>query len=147
MKLKQISVFIENSPGRLYEVTHALGKAGINLRALTLADVGDYGVLRLLVSDVTAARLIMMKMHLPARVDEVVAAEIEDRPGSLAALLKPLLDARVNVSYMYAFIGFLSGKAVMIFRFSDNDRAVEILQEHGVRLLDAEAFGILESAG
>jgi hypothetical protein len=146
MKLKQISIFIENSPGRLYEVTHALGKAGINLRALTLADVGDYGVLRLLVSDVTTARLIMMKMHLPARVDEVVAAEIEDRPGSLAALLKPLLDAKVNVSYMYAFIGFLSGKAVMIFRFSDNDRAVEILKEHGVRLLDAEAFGILESA-
>jgi hypothetical protein len=145
MKLKQISIFIENSPGRLYEVTHALGKAGINLRALTLADVGDYGVLRLLVSDVTTARLIMMKMHLPARVDEVVAAEIEDRPGSLAALLKPLLDAKVNVSYMYAFIGFLSGKAVMIFRFSDNDRAVEILKEHGVRLLDAEAFGILES--
>jgi hypothetical protein len=147
MKLKQISIFIENSPGRLYEVTSALGNAGINLRALSLADIGDFGVLRLLVSDVATARRIMMKMNLPARVDDVVAAEIEDRPGSLATILRPLLDAKINVDYMYAFIGFSSNRAVMIFRFGDNDKAVEILQENGVRLLDAQAFGMLETAG
>ncbi len=147
MKLKQISIFIENSPGRLHEVTHALGEAGINLRALSLADIGDFGALRLLVSDVPRARQIMMEKHFPARVDDVVAAEIEDRPGSLAKVLKPLLDAKVNVDYMYAFIGFSSDKAVMIFRFSDNDNAIGILQKNGVKLLDAEAFGILETAG
>ncbi len=147
MKLKQISIFIENSPGRLYQVTHALGKAGINLRALSLVDIGDFGALRLLVSDVATARQIMMKMHIPARIDDVVAAEIEDQPGMLAKLLKPLLDARVNVDYMYAFIGFSSGEAVMIFRFSDNDKAIKILQENGVKLLDAEAFGMLEASG
>jgi hypothetical protein len=146
MKLKQISIFIENSPARLYEVTNALGEAGINLRALTLADVGDFGVLRLLVSNVSAARRLIMKKNLPARVDDVVAAEIEDRPGSLAAVLKPLLEAKVNVTYMYSFIGFSSGKAVMIFHFSDNDRAIHVLQKRGVKLLDAEAFGILEMA-
>jgi hypothetical protein len=146
MKLKQISIFIENSPGRLYEVTHDLGEAGINLRALTLADVGDFGVLRVLVSDVGTARRLIMKKNLPARVEEVVAVEIADHPGSLAAVLKPLLDAKVNVTYMYSFIGFSSGKAVLIFRFSDNDRAIEVLRERGVTPLDAEAFGILETA-
>jgi hypothetical protein len=147
MKLKQISIFLENAPGRLYEATKALGEAGINLRALSLVDTNDFGVLRLLVSDVAATRRIMMKKHFPARVDEVVAAEIEDRPGSLSRLLKPLLDEKINVSYMYAFTGFSSGQAVMIFRFDDNDRAIETLLKNGVKLVDAKAFGILESAG
>jgi hypothetical protein len=146
MKLKQISIFIENSPARLYEVTNALGEAGINLRALTLADIGDFGVLRLLVSDVSTARRLIMKKNLPARVEEVVAAEIGDHPGSLAVVLKPLLQAKVNVTYMYSFIGFSPGKAVLVFRFSDNDRAIEVLQKSGIKLLDAEAFGILEMA-
>jgi len=145
MKLKQISVFIENSPGRLYEVTKALGDAGINLRALNLVDTGDFGVLRLLVSDVIMARQLMMKKHLPARIDDVIAAEITDKPGSLAAVLKPLLEASVNVTYMYAFTRFSPGKAVMIFRFSDNDKAIKILQERGIKLLDAETFGMIEA--
>ena len=145
MKLKQISVFIENAPGRLYEVTSALGEAGINLRALNLVDTGDFGKLRLLVSDIGTTRRIMMERHIPARVDEVVAAEIEDRPGALAAILKPLKDAGISVVHMYAFIGFSAKKAVMIFRFSDIDKAIEILLASGTHLLDAEAFGILES--
>jgi hypothetical protein len=145
MKLKQISVFIENAPGRLYEVTSALGEAGINLRALNLVDTGDFGKLRLLVSDIATTRRIMMERHIPARVDEVVAAEIEDRPGALAAILKPLKDAGISVVHMYAFIGFSAKKAVMIFRFSDIEKAIEILLANGTRLLDAEAFGILES--
>jgi hypothetical protein len=144
MKLKQISIFIENSPGRLYEVTQALGAAGINLRALSLADIGDYGVLRLLVSDVATARRIFMKKSLPARVDDVVAVEIADYPGSLAEVLNPLLEAEVNITYMYSSIGFSSGKAMVIFRFNDNDKAITILKDHGIRLLDAEALGILE---
>jgi len=147
MKLTQISVFIENSPGRLFEVTHALGEAGINLRALNLVDISDFGVLRLLVSDVSTARRILMEKHMPARVDEVVAAEIEDRPGRLAGLLKPLLDAGVNVDYMYALIGFSAGMGVMIFRFSDNDKAIEILEDEGIKLLDAQAFGMIETKG
>ena len=147
MKLKQIVVSIENSPGRLLEVTEALGKAGINLRALNLVDTGAFGQLRLLVSDVATARRILMKMQIPAFVNEVVAAEIADEPGSLAAVLRPLRDANINVIFMYAFIGFSADKAVMIFRFSDNDKAVEVLQQNGIRLLDAEAFGILEANG
>ena len=144
-KLKQIVISIENSPGRLYEVSEALGQAGINMRALNLVDTGAFGQLRLLVSDVAKARQILMQMQLPAFVNEVVAAEIEDKPGSLARVLKPLKDAMVNVVFMYAFIGFSSHKAVMIFRFSDNDRAIEILQQNDVRILDSKTFDILET--
>ncbi len=145
MKLKQIVVSIENSPGRLLEVAEALGEAGINLRALNLVDTGAFGQLRLLVSDVAKARQILMRMQVAAFVNEVVAVEIEDVPGSLARLLKPLRDANINVIMMYAFIGFSSGKAVMIFRFSDDDRAIEILKANDYRLLDSETFGMLEN--
>jgi hypothetical protein len=147
MKLKQIAISIENSPGRLYEVMNALGKAGINLKALNLVDTGLFGQLRLLVSDIATTRRILMEMQMPAQVNEVVAVEIEDKPGSLAAMLKPLMAAKVNVVYTYALVGFSAGRAVMIFRFSDNDRAIEILQENGITLLDAKAFGILETNG
>ena len=146
MKLKQIVVSIENAAGRLAEVTEALGKAGINLRALNLVDTGAFGQLRLLVSNVPATRRKLMEMQIPAYINEVVAAEIEDQPGSLAKILRPLTEANINVVFMYAFIGGISdGSAVMIFRFSDNDKAVEILQANDVNLLDAEAFGILEN--
>ncbi|MGD2011449.1 MAG: amino acid-binding protein [Desulfobacterales bacterium] len=145
MKLKQIVISIENSPGRLLEVADALGKAGINLRALNLVDTGAFGQLRLLVSDVVRARQILMEMHISAFVNEVVAAEIDDTPGSLAKLLRPLKDANINVIYMYAFIGSTTAKAIMIFRFSDNGLAIEVLKKGGYRLLDADAFGILEN--
>jgi hypothetical protein len=147
LKLKQIVVSIENSPGRLFEVTQALGNAGINLRALNLVDTGAFGQLRLLVSDVAKARQLLMEMQIPAMVNDVVAAEIEDRPGELSRLLKPIRDAKIQVVFMYAFLRQSREQAVMIFRFSDNDQAIAVLQENGVRLLDAQQFGILENAG
>ena len=142
MKLKQITVSLENRHGRLYEVTRALGNAGINIRALNLVDTGAFGQLRLLASDVPTIRRILMEKQMPARVDEVVAAEIQDKPGSLADLLVHLYGTDVSVEYSYAFVGISKGSAVMIFRFNDNDKAIRILQEKGVRLLDAKAFGI-----
>jgi hypothetical protein len=94
---------------------------------------------------VATARKILMKMQIPAYVNEVVAAEIEDKPGSLARLLKPLTEAGVTVIFMYAFITFSEGNAIMVFRFSDNDKAIEVLKANGMNLLDARAFGILET--
>ena len=141
--LKQISIFLENSPGRLYEATKALGDANINLRSLSICDVSGFGVLRILVSDVAKARSIIMEKQLPARVDEVVAAEISDTPGSLAKTIKALMENKVNVDYMYALAGTSSGKAVMVFSFSDNDLAIKLLQENNLKILDAKAFGIL----
>lgn len=146
MKLKQISVFIENSPARLYKVTNALADAGINLRALNIVDVADYGVLRLLVSDLPKARRILMDMDIPARVEDVVAVELEDRPGQLAQLIRPLWEADVWLMYMYSFIGPTEGKAVMVCRFNDNDRAIEVLESSGCTLLDSDNFNRLDSS-
>jgi hypothetical protein len=146
MKLKQLSIFLENAPGRLYEVTKAFGDAGINLRAHCIADAShDFGVLRVLVSDMDTARDLIMAKYIPARVDDVVAVEIEDNPGSLSKVLELFLGTRVNVEYMYAVAGATFGKAVMIFSFSDIDLAIEILLKHKVVLLDAEAFGIVDA--
>ncbi|MCP4686468.1 MAG: hypothetical protein GY859_00355 [Desulfobacterales bacterium] len=85
---------------------------------------------------------------MPAFVNEVVATQIDDKPGQLSAMLEPLKEANVSVAYMYAFAaGVTSNKAVMVFRFSDNDKAIEVLQKNGIKILDAEAFGILENEG
>ena len=145
MKLKQISIFLENSPGRLYEATQALGEAGINLRSLSICDVSGFGVLRILVSDVATARRVIMEKQLPARVDDVVAAEIVDTPGSLAKTLKLLMENQINVDYMYALAGTSTANAVMVFCFSDNDQAIKILQENKIKILDAKSFGIVDS--
>lgn len=144
MKLKQIVISIENSPVRLYNVIKAMSEAGINLRAMNLVDTGAFGQLRLLVSDVTKARRILMEMNIPAFVNEVVAVEIDDKPGSLANIMLPLMEADIRVKFMYAFIGTSIGKAVMIFRFSNNDKAIDMLQGNGVRILDATSFDISE---
>jgi hypothetical protein len=149
MKLKQLSIFLENAPGRLYEATHALGLAGINLRSLCISDTSGFGVLRILVSDVGAARRVIMETQLPARVDEVVAVEIGDVPDSLASVLGLFRETQINVEYMYALsgTGVSAGTAVMIFHFSDNDKAIGIMLQNKVRVLDAESFGIMEHSG
>ena len=146
MKLKQLSIFLENSPGRLFEVTRAFGNAGINLRAHCICDSShDFGVMRILVSDIDKARGLIMEKYIPARVDDVVAIEIEDSPGRLSQVLEFFLGTKVNVEYMYAVAGATLGKAVMIFRFNDNDLAIEMLRANNVPLLDAEAFGMLDT--
>lgn len=145
MELKQIVISIENSPSRLYNVIKGLSDAGVNLRALNLVDTGAFGQLRLLVSDVNKARQILMAMNIPAYVNEVVAAEIDDQPGSLAKILLPLMEANVRAAFMYAFIGKSVGKAIMIFRFTDNEKAIEIFQKNGVTLLNADTFDIYET--
>ena len=147
MKLKQISVQIENSHDRLYEFTRALGNEGINLRALTLVDTGHYGELRVLVSDTATARQILMKKDIPARVDDVVAVQMEDKPGQLADLLERLMEAGIKIKYGYALAGMDSEKAIMIFRFEDNDKAIEILTQNQVQLVDRETFNKLAATG
>ncbi len=144
MGLKQISVFLENSPGRLYDITTAFGEAGINLKALSLVGASGFGVLRLLVSDIQKARKIAMEHHWPARVDDVVAVRIPDTPGSLSKLLGPLRDSKIDIEYMYAFTGFSSSEAVMIFGFKDQKRARKKLEAIGAVLVGAEEFGALE---
>ncbi len=145
MKIKQISVAIENSKGRLYKITKALGEAGVNIRALNLVDTNDFGTVRMLVSDIATSQRILMEMHMPAHMDDVVAVELSDQPGSLAGFLKLLYEAGISVGHMYAIIGSVSGKAIMLFHFYDNDKAIEVMQQHKINILHAKDLAIAES--
>lgn len=135
MKVEQISIFLENKSGRLAEVTRLLGEGGINIRALTLADTSDFGILRLIVSDNARALKILKEAGFTVGKTEVVAVEVPDRPGGLAEILDRLGKAGTNVEYMYAFVEKSGDDAVVIFRFDDPEQAVELLQQSGVRIL------------
>jgi hypothetical protein len=144
MKLKQISVPIENSHDRLYEITKALASKGITPRALTLVD--NYGELRIVVSDLIAARQVLMQKNIPGRIDDVVAIEIENRPGHLSQIIEELMEAEINIKYSYAYAGDNLGKTIMIFCFSDNDKAIQVLRKKHIHALDYHTLGMLEAA-
>jgi hypothetical protein len=138
MKVEQISVFLENKAGRLAEVTKVLGEAKINIRALSLADTTDFGILRLIVDQYDKAREILKQHGFTVGKTEVVAIEVPDHPGGLAWVLQILSDSDVNVEYMYAFVQHSGKNAVIIFRFDNLERAIELLQQQGVRIYSGE---------
>jgi hypothetical protein len=146
MKLKQISVPIENSYERLVELTSALDDKGITPGALTLVDTGNYGELRILVSDLATARQILMQKDIPGRVDEVVAVPIENGLSQLPALMKKLMDSGIKIKYSYAHTGANQEKTIMVFCFNDNDKAIRILTEKHIKPLDYHTLGMLEAA-
>jgi len=135
MKINQLSVFLENRQGRLTAPCAALAQAGINILALTLADTERFGILRLIVRDFDKAKTILEGCGFVLKVTEVLAIEVEDQPGGLGKLLVTLETAGVNIEYMYAFTGRNSGKAVMIFRFGDTEKAIEALAAAGIGVL------------
>jgi hypothetical protein len=138
MKLIQNAIFIENAPGRVAEVCGTLGKAGINIRALSMGDGADYGVLRIVANDPAKAKEALKKEGFTVVDTEVVAVEIPDKPGGLAGVLDMLGKKAVNVEYMYVLVTSAKGGAYVIFRFNDNDSAIKTLQENGVRILKGE---------
>ncbi|RMG73059.1 MAG: ACT domain-containing protein [Nitrospirae bacterium] len=138
MKVEQISIFLENKSGRLAEVTGLLAEAGINIRALSLADTSDFGILRLIVNDTEKAKQVLKENGFTVGKTEVVAVEVPDRPGGLAGILKALGGKGINVEYMYAFVQSSGENAIIIFRFDELDRAIEALQTAGVRILKGE---------
>ena len=135
MKVEQISVFLENRAGRLGEVTRLLSEAGINIRALSLADTSDFGILRLIVTDHEKAKQVLKEGGFTVGRTNVVAAEVEDKPGGLHHILDVLSKNDVNVEYMYAFVQQSGKNAVLIFRFDRTDQAIEVLQKNGVRII------------
>ena len=139
VKVEQISVFVENKSGRLAEVTELLARNGINIRALSLADTADFGILRLIVNDLEKTKGILKDNGFTVGRNEVVAVEVPDKPGGLAAILGALQGKGINVEYMYAFVQKCEGNAVLIFRFDDTEKAVDTLQKAGIRALSQEA--------
>ena len=136
--VEQISVFLENKAGRLEEVTRILAEANINIRALSLADTSDFGILRLIVNDNNKAKEELKKAGFAVAKTEVVAVEVSDQPGGLHHILRILKKANVNVEYMYAFVQQNGAHAVLIFRFDNLDEALRILKEHNVRVIEGE---------
>src|SRR5512138_1751274 len=138
MKVEQISIFIENKSGRLAEVTRILGEADINIRALSLADTTDFGILRLIVNDREKAKALLKESGFTVSKTEVVAVEVPDRPGGLYQILKKLESDAINVEYMYAFVERCGENAVIIFRFDETDRAIASLLQSGFTVLEGE---------
>ncbi len=138
MELKQISVFLENRRGRLAEVARVLGNSAVNIRALSLADTSDFGILRLIVNDAAKAMKLLKDNGYTVRETEVVAVEVDDRPGGLGEVLAALAKHNVNVEYMYAFVEKSQNKAVLVFRFEQIAKAVEALKEGKIRVLSSE---------
>jgi hypothetical protein len=141
MQVEQISVFLENKSGRLSEVTGILAEAGVNIRALALADTSDFGVLRLIVDDNQKAATALKDSGLTVGRTEVVAAEVEDRPGGLHRILEILQGTEINVEYMYAYVHHTGKHAVMIFRFDNSAAAIKTLTENGVSIITGDRLG------
>jgi hypothetical protein len=138
MRVEQISVFLENKAGRLCEVTRILAESGINIRALSLADTSDFGILRLIVNDNNKAREVLKERGFTVGKTEVVAVEVDDRPGGLHRILDVLFRANVNVEYMYAFVQQSGSNAVIIFRFDNPDEALNILKQNSVTVIGGD---------
>jgi hypothetical protein len=138
MTLKQVSVFVQNKPGRLSKVTHALGDAGINIRALSIAEVGDFGIIRMIVEDPEGAVKALKESRLTAKVTDVLGIEMENRPGGLARIADILGDEGVNIEYAYAFVTKDREHAVLITRVDDVEKGKEVLARSGIKTVSAE---------
>jgi len=138
MGIKQISVFLENTTGRLCEVTQTLAKAGVNLRAISIADTADFGILRIIADKTDEAVNALSSAGFTTRQTTVAAVEITDKPGSLASLIDLFRESGINIEYLYASLEGGDGKAVVIFKLEDHDKGFEILKKSGLTL--AEKF-------
>ncbi len=138
MRVKQISVFLENKSGRLAQVTELLGEKGINIRALSIADTSDFGILRLIVNKPEEAYGILKNGGFTVSETEVIAVEVEDKPGGLARAMGLLDGAGINIEYLYAFLEKSSSAALVVFRVEQIDQAVEILGKNEINVLRGE---------
>jgi len=138
MKIKQISIFLENKRGRLYEALNALAEEEINIRALSIADTSEFGILRIIVTDPEKAKEILEKNEFTVKLTNVVAMAVNDKPGGLAEALTYLYDANINIEYIYAFVEKSGQKAVVVLRTENLDKTIVVLQENGITLLTWE---------
>ena len=137
MIIKQISVFLENKAGRLAQITEILAQSGIDIRALSIADTTNFGILRLIVNNPTLAETKLRENGLTVSLTDVIAIEISDKPGGLAYALRSLNIANIGVEYMYAFIGTPHKRAFVILRVEDNEAAIKVLTDNGIGLLSS----------
>jgi hypothetical protein len=136
--IKQISVFVENQPGKLAELTRLIADAGIDLRTLSLADTRDFGILRIIVNKPDEAEKLLTENGWTYKSAPVIGVKVPDRPGGVAEVLEAITAAKVNVEYMYAFVNRIPGRADTVFRVDDIETTLKALTEHGIEILSPE---------
>jgi hypothetical protein len=138
MKVQQISVFLENKSGRLAKLTNVLGDNAINIRALSIADTSDFGILRLIVNRPQDALKVLKAAGFTVSITDVIAVEVQDKPGGLAAVLKLMETEGINIEYLYAFLEKSSNNALVVFRVEQVDAALALLAKNGINVLKGE---------
>ena len=137
MSIKQISVFLENTTGRLGEVTGTLAAANINIRAISIADTAEFGILRLIIDDNEKALQALNAKGFRTSLTDVAVVEIEDKPGSLAKVMELFQNKKINIEYLYASLEGEKGKAVVIFKLKDHAEGMRIISENGYKLVES----------
>jgi hypothetical protein len=135
MKITQISIFLENKKGRLFEVCSLLGKHRINIRALTIAESEGFGVMRVVVDKPQEAMTVLKENSLAAKLTDIIAVEVDDRPGGLADILGIFNANNINVEYMYGFVEKFSDRALMVFRVEETDKAASLLTQNNIKVV------------
>ena len=138
MFIQQLSVFIENKPGRLAEITGILGEHNIDIRAVSISDTKEFGILRVIVTQPKETEKLLKAAGYTVSITHVIAIGIEDQPGGLAAAMRVLYENRISVDYMYAFLSKSDKPASVILRLNDNERAAAVLKDNGITVLDSE---------
>ena len=140
MNIKQISVFLENKKGRLAKVIDCLAQEGVNIRALSLADTKDFGVLRIIVNDPERTSDVLKKNGFVVQETDVIGVEVEDRPGGLSKILEILDEEGLNVEYIYATVEKTGDKAVVIFKIDEYKKAIEVLRKRGIGIIKSNTL-------
>lgn len=135
MKIKQLSIFLENKKGRLYKALNILAENNVNIQALTIADMSDFGILRLIVPKPEEVQKILENNDFIVKINEVVPVEMQDRPGSLTSILKVLNDYDINLEYLYAVTSH-SDKAILLLRTEDLDELISVLKKENIPFFD-----------
>lgn len=138
MLVKQLSVFIENKPGRLAPIIETLGKNDIDISALSLADTSEYGIIRIIVNNPDKAKEVLKELGVVVKITEVLTVAMDDTPGGLSKILDIFVKNDVNVDYMYAFVGTVTNKALMVVKVSDPALAASVLDKSGISTADAK---------
>ncbi|MBR4016973.1 MAG: ACT domain-containing protein [Oscillospiraceae bacterium] len=142
MSIHQISVFLENRTGQLAEIVNALAENKIDLRAISIAETSDYGIVRIIADDVHAATNILLDAGHILSVTPVQVVSVPDQPGGLAPVLAALAEGEVAIEYMYSLFTHEGGRAYMVFRVSDEANFVSLMEFHGIQVATAETLGI-----
>lgn len=140
MFIKQLSIFVENKNGRLENIIDTLSKGGINISALSIADTTDFGILRMIVDDSEKARNALKEIGVISKCTDVIAVYIDDKTGGLACVLKVIAEEELGIEYMYAFLGRVHGKALMVLKADDPEKAAEILKQHNIEIASSDAI-------